>query len=90
MQKSGIIILQGKFEQSGFGFSCMQRASALNITGQFEYLTTDKVQIQVAGSETAIQNFHLWCMSQKVTLSGNLRTLSESKKYDEFQIINQL
>ncbi|MEZ5196875.1 MAG: acylphosphatase [Bacteroidales bacterium] len=90
IQKAGIINLQGKFEQSGFGFSCLKQAANLEISGKFKYVSPEQVEIIISGSESAIQSFHQWCMTQKMTVSGDMQLLSEVNKFDEFEIVNHL
>ena len=88
---SGKINLKGDFKNSGFGFSCMQQAVNLNITGKFEYLQNNEVEIISFGNKESIRDFFDWALKQQQTVSGNLE-LSSTKimRSNEFHIINQL
>ncbi|MCB0807361.1 MAG: acylphosphatase [Bacteroidales bacterium] len=85
------IQLSGNFKQSGFGFSCLQKAWHNNITGQFTYLQHDAVEIHASGSDDSILDFYTWCLNQKETRNGEMASIHLKRiKYTEFEIINQL
>jgi acylphosphatase len=86
-----IITLTGSFKNTGFGFSCLQKATSLSLCGEFEYLNEKEVEIIVSGGKESIQRFYQWCIDQEIPESAEL-TFSSTKpsEYKEFQIINQL
>lgn len=90
MQTSGKIILNGHFKNSGFGFSCLQKAVSLSINGSFEYLSGESVQMDVFGIKSSLQDFLQWCLLQTETNTGNLQFDKEIRRYSEFEIINQI
>jgi acylphosphatase len=86
-----IITLTGSFKNTGFGFSCLQKATSLSLCGEFEYLNEKEVEIIVSGGKESIQKFYNWCINQSFPKSGKISVLSKKTKYfNEFQIINQL
>jgi acylphosphatase len=91
MQANSKILLKGNFKNSGFGFSCLQKATVLNVNGKFEYHNEKEVEIIASGEKESIQRFYQWCIDQKIPDSAEL-TFSSTKpsQYKEFQIINQL
>jgi len=91
IQANGIIALKGNFKNTGFGFSCLQKAISLNVSGEFKYLNEKEVEIIVSGGKESIQKFYNWCIDRNFPESGELDFLSKKPKYyNDFQIINQL
>jgi len=91
MRTNGKIVLKGHFKNTGFGFSCFQKATSLNVTGKFEYHSEKEVEIVTYGEKNAIQIFYQWCINQDFPELGELFFLSaKPKHYNDFQIINQL
>ncbi|RLD52781.1 MAG: hypothetical protein DRJ05_17140 [Bacteroidetes bacterium] len=91
MQTNGKITLEGNYKNSGFGFSCMQRADALNVCGKFEYLSETAIQINVSGKNDVLQKLFNWGLEQTETTSGTFGPdNAKPSQYKEFEIINQL
>lgn len=91
MKEEFTILLKGMFRQSGFGFSCMKKASELNIPGSLTYLDEQTIQINAQGEKLQLEELFSWCLSSRETLSG---TYSSSGKHStsgkDFYIINSL
>ena len=91
MQANSKILLKGNFKNSGFGFSCLQKATNLNVNGKFEYHNEKEVEIIASGEKESVQRFYKWCIDQKFPESSKFAFLPTKKnQYKEFQIINQL
>lgn len=54
------IELTGSFAKKGFGFSCMQKALEMGITGKLEYINEGLIRILVQGSEKDISEINTW------------------------------
>jgi acylphosphatase len=88
---SAILIVKGKFKNTGFGFSCLQQAEALKIEGTFEYLHEGKVRITVSGSHQSIEEMMSWCKKQEITTKAELRLSAyRPEHYHGFKIVNLL
>jgi len=91
MQANSKILLKGNFKNSGVGFSCLHKATDLNMSGKFEYHNEKEVEIIAFGKKEAIKSFYQWCINQKFSDSGELSfSTTIAKQPKEFQIINQL
>lgn len=87
---SSKIILKGRFQDSGFGFYCLQKALSLKICGSFEYQNTNEVKIVLTGTEDRIAQFYTWCLVQKPSYSGEIFYHTNNIiSFNEFQIVNQ-
>ena len=88
---SAIIIVNGNFKNTGFGFSCMQQAIVLEIEGTFEYICEDEVRITVSGNLKSIEKMQSWCEQQAITTKVSI-TFSEGDPTHQhgFEILNLL
>jgi acylphosphatase len=87
----GKIHLEGNFGNTGFGFSCMQQAAKLDISGKFEYQNQKEITILSIGTTEAINDFFQWCLQQNHSGKGELTLLSSPPfRYKEFHIVNHL
>jgi len=85
------IILHGNFAHTGFGFSCMRKASELNLTGHLIYISSSDIDIYVSGSQKNIDTFFKWTKTMKETTSGKINTTNISiNQLNDFKIINTL
>jgi len=90
-QICGKIHLEGNFENTGFGFSCLQQATKLEIKGNFEYQNKKEISILTIGTTEAINIFFQWCLQQNYSGKGELKFISNAyQQYKEFHIINHL
>ena len=88
---SAVIIVKGNFRNTGFGFSCMQQAIALEIEGTFEYICEDEVRITVSGNLKSIEKMQSWCEKQKITNKVSVAfSKDKPRHYHGFEIVNLL
>ena len=85
------IILQGNFANTGFGFSCMRKASELNLTGHLIYISSNDIEIYVSGSQKKVNTFFKWAKTMNETTSGKMYTTNINRnQLNDFKIINTL
>lgn len=83
--------LVGDFRHTGFGFSCLKQACALNIAGNLRYISEQEVEMNLEGNSKQLTRFLSWCKTSTETKSLNISDPMDNLiGLTDFDIINSL